>query len=397
MPTFEYIARDTGGAQRSGVMQAESVSAVVRTLGQQALFPVRIEPQRAAGRGGRGRRVSLRQLGVTYSQLSDLLGAGVPALQALDIVQKASPNRRLADLIAEVRDDVSAGDTLADAMAKHPDTFVPLHVAMVRAGEHAGFLEDVLANLAGFLERQDALRSQVRGALIYPAILATVGTAVVLGLLIFLVPKFETFLGDQPLQLPSRILFGLSSALREHAPLLGLGAAAAVAAVVGFVRSPGGRKLWARWQLKIPVAGLAVRMVAITRFCRVLGTMLANGIPILDALQIAKDAAGNDLMAEAIAEAAENVKAGEPLAEPLARSGLFPVEIVEMISVGEESNQLEKVLVKIADTVERRTARQVDTAVKLIEPLMLILMAAAVLMIVIGLFSPILTMIRSLN
>jgi general secretion pathway protein F len=150
-------------------------------------------------------------------------------------------------------------------------------------------------------------------------------------------------------------------------------------------------------QLKIPLAGRAIRMVAITRFCRVLGTMLNNGVPIIQALEISKDAAGNEQMAAAIAEATENVRAGEPLGEPLHRSGLFPVEIVEMIAVGEEANQLEKVLLQVADTVERRTTRQVDTAVRLIEPLMLMLMAGMIGFIALGLLYPIMSMAQSLG
>jgi len=398
MPTFEYIAKDAGGDQRVGVMQADSEAAVVRTLSQQALYPVRIEPQAAPkGRMGGARKVRLRELGVMYNQLADLLRAGVPVLRALEILSRATPNPRLSGLIDRLAEDVSAGETLADALDKHPGTFSHLHVAMVRAGEHAGFLEDVLANLSGFIERQDDLRSKVRGAMIYPMVLAIAGTGIVSGILVLLVPKFKDFLGDLALPLPSRILFALSDALINQGLLiLGVLVVAAIL-IVGYVRSESGRRTWDVLKLRIPLAGRAIRMVAITRFCRVLGTMLTNGIPILQALSISKDATGNALMSEAINEAAENVRAGEPLAEPLQRSGLFPLEVVEMIAVGEESNQLEKVLVEVANAVERRTTRQVDTAVSLIEPLMLVFMAALVGLIAIGLLYPILTMSRSIQ
>jgi general secretion pathway protein F len=398
MPTFEYIAKDITGRQRDGVMQAESHAAVVRTLGERALFPVRIAPQApAAPRFGWGRKIKLRQIGAAYGQLSDLLAAGVPMLRALEILSRTAANPRLGRIVAEVRDTVAGGETLADSLARHPKVFTELHVAMVRAGEHAGFLEEVLTNLASFLERQDDLRSKVRGAMVYPAVLATLGVGAVAVMLLFFVPMFKQFLGAQHLPLPSRVLFGLSDAVRGHA-WLALGAAAAIVlAGCVYLRGESGRKLWARAKLKIPLAGRAIRMVAITRFCRVLGTMLANGVPIIQALAISKDATGNAIMAEAVDAAAENVRAGEPLADPLQRSGLFPEEIIEMIAVGEESNQLERVLVQTADTVERRTNRQVDTAVRLVEPLLLMFMAGAIGFIALGLVYPIFTMARSMR
>ncbi len=397
MPTFEYVAKDAAGRETTGVMQADSEAAVVRTLGERALYPVRVLPQAPASGKRWGERVRLRELGVTYGQLADLLAAGVPMLRALDILARTAVNASLGKVISEVREDVASGMTLADALAKRSHVFAELHVAMVRAGEHAGFLEEVLTNLSGFLERQDELRSKVRGAMIYPILLASVGVTVVTIILMVLVPKFESFLGESPLPLPSRMLFGLSHVLRDHWLLLCGAVLLAVAAARAYVRSPEGTRAWARVKLHLPLAGRAVRMVAITRFCRVLGTMLANGVPIIQALTISKDAAGNELIAQAIEAAAENVRAGEPLTEPLRKSGMFPEEIVEMIAIGEESNQMEKVLLQVADTVERRTNRQVDAAVRLVEPLLLMLMAGAIGFIAVGLLYPILTMAQTLG
>ncbi len=397
MPTFEYTARDADGEQRSGVIQADTEAAVVRTLDQRALFPVRITMQTPAGRRGRGRRVRLRHVSALYGQLSDLLAAGVPMLRALDILSRTLVNPALGRMVEAVREDVSAGATLADAMAKHPAVFTPLHTAMVRAGETAGFLEDVLTNLSGFLDRQDELRSKVRGAMIYPVLLASIAVIAVTGLLVLIVPKFQEFLAGADLPLPTRVLFGVSSALRGQSLTLTALLVLAGVGIWSFLRSSGGRQLWAAWKLRIPLAGQAARMVAITRFCRVLGTMLANGVGILQALEIAKDATGNPLLAQAVAQAAENVRAGEPLADRLRASGLFGDEITEMIAVGEESNQLEKVLLQIADTVERRTNRQVDAAVRLIEPLLLMMMAGVIGFIAAGLLYPIFTMARTLR
>ena len=398
MPTFEYIAKDAAGAAQNGVIQAESEAAVIRALNQRRLYPVRVTPQAAQIKSPfRSGKVGLRQLGAAYGQLADLLSAGVPMLRALDIVVRAGAHAGLKRVLREVREDVSAGETLADAMGRHPEVFTRLHMAMIRAGEHAGFLEDVLNNLATFMERQDELRGKVRGAMIYPMVLAVFGVTVVSIILVFLVPQFSKFLANMPLPLPSRMLFALSALMREHAVFMLVGLFLAGFMTRTYIHSERGKKLWAIWQLKLPVVGRAIRMVAITRFCRVFGTLLANGVPIIQALGISKDATGNDMMAAAIEKAADNVRAGEPLADPLDKSGLFPPEIIEMIVVGEESNQLEKVLLQVADTVERRTNRQVDAAVRLVEPLLLLVMALAIGFVAIGLLYPIITMAQAMR
>ena len=397
MATYEYIAKTAGGEQVGGVMQADSEAAVVRTLDERELFPVRVMLHGPRAGAVRGRRVRARDIGVMYGQLGDLLRAGVPMLRALDILARTGANKRLSAVVVKVRDDVAAGRSLADAMAARPEAFLSLHAAMVRAGERGGFLEDVLTNLAEFLDRQDDLRSKVRGAMIYPAVLTGIGLAAMVFVLTALVPQFESVFGNMPLPAPTQVLFAVSRLLTEHwAVMLGV----VVLVVVGcaaLVRSEIGRELWERWRLRLPLLGKLARTVAITRFCRILGTMLANGVPILQSLAISKDAAGSKVLADSIEGATESVRAGEPLAQPLGDSGLFPVEIVEMIAVAEESNQLEKVLIQIADTVERRTNRQVDQTVRLIEPLILVVIAAGIGFIALGLLYPIFSMARTLE
>ena len=393
MATYEYIAKSASGEEVAGVLQADNEAGAVRTLDERRLFPVRLtERVPAAGGGARRRRVRPRDLGVAYGQLADLLTAGVPALRAIETLARATPVPALAAVLVSVRDDVAAGKTLADAMAVHPRVFTALHAAMVRAGERAGFLEDVLTNLSEFLERQDDLRSKIRGAMIYPLLLVVLGTVAVTGILVLLVPRFKPLFAGIALPGPTMVLFGISDLILQHWALLAALAALAAIGLRAFLRSAYGRRKWEQWRLKTPVFGRAVRMVGITRFCRILGTMLANGVPILSALAISKDAAGSQLLAESIERAAESVRAGEPLAAPLAESGLFPAEILEMIAVAEESNQLEKVLVQIADAVERRTNRQVDQAVRLIEPLILVLLAVTIGFVAAGLLYPIFTM-----
>lgn len=396
MPNYQYIARTAGGEEVTGIMMADNELAVVRSLDERKLFPVSVTAGASSNSAFRGGGVRLGDMGVMYGQLSDLLKAGVPMLKSLDTLVKAVSNRRLSAVMASVRDQVAEGKTLADAMAANPKVFTSLHVAMVRAGERAGFLEDVLQNLAQFLERQDEFRGKVRGAMIYPVVLLALGGLIMTGVLLILVPRFRGFFkGDLPL--PTTILFAISDALQSHFWLvLGL----TVMAVVGIralLKSQAGQRKWDRWKLKVPLVGTPIRMLAVTRFCRILGTMLANGVPILQSLGLSKDAAGSIVLAESIEQAAESVRAGESLAEPLRACGLFPPEVLAMISVAEESNQLEKVLVQIADTVERRTNRHLDQAVRLIEPLILVVLAVMIGFVAVGLLYPIFTMSQAMS
>ena len=397
MPTFQYIARTLDGKQVTGVMQGDSETAVIRTLDERELFPVQVTASAAGERKSRGRKIRVREVGVMYGQLADLLRAGVPLLRALDTLARATANTSLKQIIVRVREDVASGKTLAEAMTPHPRAFTTLHAAMVRAGEQAGFLEEVLANLSEFLERVDELRGKVRGALVYPVILTVFGVAAMIFILVVLVPQFKPVFAGIDLPLPTRMLFVMSDLILERWPLaLGL-IVLIVLGTRGFLASDYGRQAWDRWRLKIPLLGKTLRMLSITRFCRILGTMMGNGVPIIQALSISKDAAGCTILAKSIETATENVRGGEPLADPLRASGLFPIEIIEMIAVAEESNQMEKVLVEIADTVERRTNRQVDLTVRLIEPLILVVIAGTIGLMAVGLYYPIFNMAKTMQ
>ncbi|MFW6061433.1 MAG: type II secretion system F family protein, partial [Planctomycetota bacterium] len=318
-------------------------------------------------------------------------------LRALETLQRTAGQGRLAVLLGEIRQQVAEGTALAETLAEHPEIFRPLHVAVLRAGERASFLEDALANLSEFIERQDELRSKIVGSLIYPAVLTGLGCAATLFVLIALVPQFRTVFAGMSQPLPTRILFAVSSALVNSWGMVLLGLVVTGGAAVVALRSEAGRQVWDRWRLKVPLTGAVTRTLAITRFCRVFGTMLTNGVPILQSLSISKDAAGSRLMAGAIQEAADAVRAGEPLTGPLTDSGLFPPEVLEMIAVAEESNQLDRVLVQIADTVERRTYRRLDQVVRLVEPLILVVIAAVIGFVALGLLYPIFTMSRTLQ
>ncbi len=398
MPTFVYKARNATGEEVRGTLLAESSAAAVRVLDERSLLPIEIEEQQLQKRSlltGQARRVKLSKVGQMYEQLADLLRAGVPILRALEVLSQQSSNPAIGRILREVRDDVAGGDALADAMKEHPYAFPELHCSMVRAGEKGGFLEDVLTRLSEFVSRQDALRNKFIGALIYPMVLLCGVIGAVTFIMTFVVPKIRGALEGQVLPLPTKIVFGVSDLVKNDGLYLAGGIVVVAFVAVAYLRSPAGVALRSQLSLKLPGLGKIYTMIAICRFCRVFGTMLANGIPILQSLKISKDSTGNTILAEAVDDAAESVRAGESLARPLSTSGVFPQMIVDMIAVAEESNTLDKVLVQIANTQEERTARQIDFTMRLLEPLLLMFMGVLIGFIAVSLLIPILRLSSS--
>ena len=395
MPTFTYRAVGSDGKAVEGTLTAENQQTVLRMLDEESLFPVSVREGGVASRRmlGTGRkRVKLRHVIAFYNQMADLLRAGVPMLRTLDTLGRLTNNSVLAEVIKEVREDVAGGTTLAESMARHPNAFNPLHAAMIKAGESGGFLEDVLQRLATFSERQDELRSKLLGSLIYPCVLVFAGGSIVTFLMAFVVPKFRDFLREEHFNIMTKIVFGTSDFLQVYYPLVAAAMAAVVLALWGVRQTAQGRLALAKFQLKAPAYGEIYTMVSVCRFCRILGTLLHNGVPILQALKISKDSAGNVILADEIEKAGESVKKGESLSRPLGSSGLFPLDILAMMTVAEESNTLDTMLVEVADSNEARTSRKIDLAVRLVEPILLVFMAVLVLCIALALLLPILTM-----
>ena len=395
MGTFSYKAKTISGETVAGVLTAESQQAALRMLDDRALFPIAVTEGTTTGRRvltGRRRKLRLRHISTLYSQMADLLRAGVPVLRTLETLSRTASNPLLAEILKDVHNDVSGGESLADAMAKHPNAFSALTIAMVRAGEQGGFLEDVLQRISMFVERQDELRNKLIGSLIYPSILLLAGTGIVTALMVFVIPQIRGFLDRVEKPYLTTMLFATCDFLQQYGVYVLIGMVLAVMLVIPVLRSERGRLALDGFKLRAPVVGKVITMVAICRFCRILGTMLANGVSILQALRISKDSAGNIILADGIEKAADSVQKGETLSTPLGASGLFPAEIIDMIAVAEESNNLENVLVQIADSNEARTARQIDLGVRLLEPVMLMLMAGVVLVIAVALLVPILRM-----
>ncbi len=387
MPAFLFEARDAQGARVRGTLDAASQAAALADLQSRGLAPVNLEERKA---GAARARVSGRAVSASYRQLSDLLRAGVPLLRALRLLGRGKANPKLASVWNQVADGVQDGERLGDAMAQHPGVFAAVQVAMVRAGERGGFLDEVFARLSVFLENQAEMRSKIVGNLIYPVILLVVGAGIVLAALIFFVPRFKKFQAKGNLPPVTKMLMWVSDVLVQQWPLLLVGAAILATAAWWAWSRPALRRTVADAQLRLPVWGGLVRAVCVARFTRVLGTLLGNGIPLLAAMQISRDAAGHPALEESVDRAVEAVRAGEPLAQPLSQSGFFEEDVTEMVSVGESANNLAVVLSGVADTLEKRVDRAIGVAVKLMEPALLLFLAGVVLSIFLALVLPML-------
>ncbi len=384
------------GQEVKGLLTAGTETEVVSTLSTRELFPLKIELAESARADDRlrGRRVKARDLATFFSQLSDLLRSGVPLLRSLELLQRQSRNKVLKVVLQEVRDDVAEGTRLAEALRQHPNVFSELAVSMVRAGEEGSFLEDVLRRIADFTEHQEDLKGRVVGAAVYPMFLMVVGGLVLTFMMVWFVPKFEPIF--QRLEARGELPWATTAvvAISDTITNYGLVVAGVIAAGAFFAgqyfSTDEGRLALDRGKLAMPGAGKIYRSLAIARFCRILGTLLNNGVPILNSLRISKDATGNKVLSNAINAASDFISAGKSLAEPLRESGEFPEEAVEIIAVAEEANNLEKVLVDIAESMERRTYRYLELFVRLLEPAMLLVMAMLVLFVMLGLLLPVL-------
>lgn len=400
MPDFAYIARDLKGEKVSGTLSAATERDVLATLSTQSLFPIEVTAQKAARGIQFSRRVSGQTMAVIYSQLAALLRSGVPLLRSLGVLRDQSSHATLHEVLDDVYRRVEDGATLAEAMARYPRVFSELAINMVKAGGEGGFLEEALERVASFTEQYEDLKSRTAGALAYPIILSVVGTIVVTVLIVFFVPKFADLFANLrergELPILTEWLLWFSETLQAYGLFILAAAAIAIVALRARMMTDSGRRIADMIKLKIPVAGVIFQNLAVARFCRVLGTMLRNGVPILKSLDVSRDAAGNKVLSDAIEDATENISSGQTLAAPLASSGHFPITVVEMISVAEESNTLDTVLVEIADGLERRTERKLDLMVRLLEPLMLLILAGVVLVVVLALLLPVMKMSASL-
>jgi len=397
MPEFAYTARTAEGQDVTGLIAGDTRRDVLAMLTERSLFPMVVEPAKSKAFSFQfNRRIKTELLAATLTQLSDLLANGVPLLRSLDVLAEQSVHPRLREVLSDVRSQVAEGQPLNQAMGAHPDVFTDLTLSIVRAGTEGAFLEEALNQTAEFMERQEELRSRIRGAMAYPAFLMTVGSIVMVVLLVVFVPKFADLFAslEQTGTLPfaTIALLAISDFIGGYGLLIAIAIATIVICFRYWSRTEGGRLWIDRTKIRIPVFGPIFLNSAVSRFCRILGTLMRNGVPLLKALDVSSDSAGNVVLSSAIRQSSDNISSGETLSGPLSECGLIPSNIMAMISIAEESNNLEKVLNNVANTVDRKIGRQLDAMVRLIEPALLVVLGGAVLFVIVALLLPVFEM-----
>jgi type IV pilus assembly protein PilC len=410
MPLFQYKGLQGDGTLTEGQLEAAGRQEAFAQMSGLGLRPVSLAEKAQAANGNtlalpagwasisvfkRAHKVSARALENFTRLLSSLLAAGVPLSRALVILHKETSNTAAQTKWKEIYDLVVDGMSLADAMGKSPDTFPRVYTAMVQAGETGGFLDLVLAQIADFQSREKDLRSKVTAAMLYPCVLLFLALAVLVFLLTFFIPKFQTIFNGlgAALPLPTQLVLGASHILRHYGIFVLCGVVALFFFARNWFGSEKGRRVWEGLMLRAPLIGPLVAQFAMARFCRMLGTLLGAGVPLVQALNVARKSIGNQILVDAVAQSIERVQQGGQLGASLAEcKGLFPSSVVEMIAVGEESGKLDQELVRIANVTEGDLDRHLKTAVAFAEPLLLFFIAAFIGTIFISMVLPIFTM-----
>ncbi len=390
MPAFAYQALNAQGRPQRGLIEADDRLAALRAVEAKGLVPT--EMKEASPQGMLGSRIPVAQVLAFARSLGGLLAAGVPLSRALTVIERESTHPAARAAFARIHARVKDGAMLADAMQGEPGLFAPVFIAMVRAGESGGFLSVVLEQIADYMERSRELTSRVASALIYPILLAVIASAVVCFLLVWFIPKFADLFASFHRELPpiTQLIQGASQLLVHYGWILALLGVAAVAGAKYALAAPQGRLGWERLQLRLPGVGTAKATLARVRFCRMLGTLLQSGVPLLAALKVAGEAVGSPVLAGALHGAAEQVRQGAPLTASLSAVGaMLPPTALEALAVAESSGRLPPELLRLADTSEKELDRRLRTLVSLAEPLLLLLMALIVGTIVIGMLMPV--------
>ncbi len=421
MPTFVYEAMDSQGKEVKAEIDAANEAEAADKIRAQNFFPTKVMQKGGKGKGGGGGesalgkpqavgrkkkgislnfRVNQKQLTAFTRQFATLLEAGLPVVRSLDILYTQLPQGLLKDAIGDVKEDVEGGSSLSEALSKHPSIFDKLYVNMIRAGEAGGVLDEILARLADYREKAQRLQQKIVGALVYPIAVITIAGTILAFIMIFIIPKFEQMFKEMELgELPfmTLILMTIANTLVNYWYVVIF---SPVILLMGFRvlnRTPAGRLLIDRIKLKLPVFGAIISKSAISRFCRTLGTLVQSGVPILDALSIIKNATGNQVVANAVETVHNSIKEGDTIAEPLRHSGVFDDLVVNMIQVGEETGELDKMLIKVADTYDSEVDTLVGAMMSLLEPFLIVGMGGTVGFIVIALFMPLIDIMQKIG
>ena len=397
MASYTYTARSFSGDLRTATLEASSRDDVIAQLRRQRLSVVKID-EGTAKKPRRG-HIKMRDVVIFTRQFSTMINAGLPLVQALTILAEQSENKVLSDITRKVVFDVESGNTVADAMGKHPQAFSPLYVNMVAAGEAGGILDTILMRLATFMEKNDALVRKVKGAMIYPSVIMSVAGVAVTVLLIFVIPVFENLFNSAglALPLPTRVVMGASRFLKGYwYVILGV-LAASFFSYKRYAATSDGRLKIDRFLLKVPVLGDVLRKSAVSRFTRTLGTLVSSGVSILDGLEITARTAGNRVVQDAIMESRSSIAGGDTIAAPLKKSGVFPPMVISMISVGEQTGGLDEMLSKIADFYDNEVDAAVGNLLSLLEPMMIVFLGLVVGGMVVSMYLPIFDMINAVQ
>lgn len=430
MPRFNYVALDARGQESVGVLEAGTSNEVVAHLRQSGFFPTSVveegkggapkaakkkagkAPAKTAGqspaaakKGGvslfKKKTIKTKTLMIFTRQLATLIDAGLPLLRGLTVLAKQEKDEVLKGTINTLADSVQGGSTFSESLTAHPKIFNKLYVNMVKAGELGGVLELVLNRLAEFQEKAQKIKNKVTSAMFYPVIVLVIAILIMAFLLVFIVPKFEQIfkdmLGGKPLPALTVFVISTSNLIKDHIfALLGI-IAVIIGGYIAFSRSEKGRVILDRIKLKAPLFGDLTRKSSISRFARTLGTLVTSGVPILQALNITRDTAGNSVIADAITKVHDSVKEGESIVHPLEASGVFPPMVISMIDVGEETGQLPEMLLKIAEVYDDEVDNAVTGLTSLLEPIMIVFLAVIVGTIVIALFLPLISIIQGMS
>lgn len=417
MANFEYIALDAKGTETTGTIKANDEADAIGQLRKSGLYPTQVVP---AGKGGVsssakkrakksqkgkgtkvGGRVKGKILMIFTRQLATLVDAGLPLLRGLSVLGKQEKNRVMAGTINHLADSVAGGSTFSESLGQHPKIFDKLYVNMVKAGELGGVLELVLVRLAEYQEKAQKLKNRIVAAMVYPIIVIVIAVGILVFLMAVIVPRFEKIfaemLGDKPLPPITQVVIAISRWVQDQFVLVLVLLAVFYAGWKVFSMTKAGRLIIDRMKLRMPVFGPVQLKSAISRFTRTLGTLVTSGVPILQALNITRDTAGNVIVANAVDKIHEAVREGESVVAPLEASKIFPPMVISMVDVGEETGQLPDMLLKIADVYDDEVDNAVDAMTSMIEPIMIVFLAVIVGTIVIALFMPMITIITEMN
>jgi type IV pilus assembly protein PilC len=426
MARFNYIALDTRGQEATGLVEAPSSNAAITQLRQAGYFPTSVIEEAIGSPDGQEIRdraakitrktkprvkkgivlfkrktVKSKILMIFTRQLATLIDSGLPLLRSLNVLEKQERDKVMKNTINKLADSVQSGSTFSDALALHPRIFNDLYVNMVKAGELGGVLELVLTRLSEFQEKAARIKNKVLAAMVYPAIVMTMAMGIMGFLLVFIVPRFEVIfhdlLGDKPLPPVTRFVIGASDSLKNHG-LVVLGVIVVAVTLYKLIRrTRRGRLAIDSFKLRMPLFGNLNRKTAISRFARTLGTLVTSGVPILQALNITRETAGNAAIARAISHVHDSVKEGESIVQPLEASRVFPPMVVSMVDVGEETGKLPEMLLKIADIFDDEVDNAVVALTSMLEPIMIVFLAVIVGTIVLALFTPLISIITGLQ